>query len=101
MQNLEKVLKYLGQPYSANNIDHEPVAYRKLENDFELEVSEIIGKGASYSVYVWMNTPHRELMGIYHGIHGMEQLKDVLGYCAFKYGNLQEKIQVEREDMPE
>ena len=100
MRKIEKVLQYLGEPYSLNDIDCEEVIYRDLGNGYDFEISGVHGNNQHYSVYVWKLVPYREIVGIYHNIHGAAQLKDVLGYCAFRYQSLQEQIQIEREELP-
>lgn len=97
MAQIDDVLRYLGSPYSITTIDREPVIYRKLSN-FEFEVSGLHKRTLNCTVYIWMTSPHRELMGIYNGIKSKEYLKDLLGYCSVKYQNLLSRIQVERED---
>lgn len=100
MRQIEKVLQYLGEPYSITQVDKEDVIYRDLGNGYDFEVSGVHNGSEHFSLYVWKLEPYREIVAIYHDIHGAEQLKDVLGYCAFKYQNLQEKIQIEREEFP-
>ena len=101
MRKIDKVLQYLGEPYSITVIDSEEVIYRDLGNGYDFEVSGVRAGKETYSLYVWQTRPHKEIMGVYHGIRGEQQLKDVLGYCAFMYQNLREKIQVEREELPQ
>lgn len=97
MSKINEILEYLGSPYHISNMDHEPVICRQLDN-FELEVSGLHKKSLDCTIYVWMNSPHRKLMGIYSGIRAKEDLKDLLGYCSVKYQNVLSRIQVERED---
>lgn len=97
MTKINKILEYLGPPYHISTIDNEPVIHRQLDK-FELEVSGLHKKSMNCTVYVWICSPHRELIGIYRGIRTKEDLKDLLGYCAVKYQNVLSRIQVERED---
>lgn len=97
MSKINEALEYLGMPYQIRIIDKEPVIYRKL-NDFEFEVSGLHKSAVNCTVYVWRNSPHQEIIGIYSGIRSFDDLKDFLGYCSVKYQNLLSKIQVERED---
>jgi hypothetical protein len=92
----KKIVSSLGTPYIIQNLDQEPVIYRKLDNGYEFEVSGIQSASGKCRLYVWQENP-RALIGIYNGIP-IRDLKDVLGYYAFKYQNLSEKIQIERED---
>lgn len=96
---VDKMVDYLGEPYSAFVIDGEKVVYRQLNDDFDFEISGVRPGKNLYSVYVWRLNPHREIVGVYHGIRGAEALKDFLGYCAVKYGNRLSSIQVEREEL--
>ncbi len=94
MKLIQKVLQELGSPYEIKVIDYEEVIYRKLDNEYDFEVSGISGK--TCTLYVWTVSP-QEIVGIYDKIP-IKSLKDVLGYYAVKYQNLNEKIQVLRED---
>lgn len=98
LKSTNKVLQSLGWPYTTKIIDGEEVVYRDLENGYDIEVLGC--RSEKYAVYVWMVAPHREIVGIYSGIRGEADLKDTLGYVAFKYGNLSKRIQVEREESP-
>ncbi len=94
MKLIEKVLQELGSPYEIKVIDYEEVIYRKLNSDYDFEVSGISGK--TCTLYVWALSP-KEIVGIYDKIP-IESLKDVLGYYAAKYQNLTDGIRVLRED---
>jgi hypothetical protein len=94
MKLIEKVLQELGSPYEIKVIDFEEVIYRKLNNEYDFEVSGISGK--TCTLYVWALAP-QEIVGVYNKIP-IDSLKDVLGYYAVRYQNLSDKIQVERED---
>ena len=96
---VDKMVAYLGEPYSASVIDGERVVYRKLNEDFDFEVSGVRQGKKLYSLYVWRLRPHREIVGVYHNINGAEALKDFLGYCAVRYENRLSGIQVEREEL--
>lgn len=96
---VDKMVAYLGEPYSASIIDGERVVYRRLNENFDFEVSGICQGKKLYSLYVWRHNPHREIVGVYHNIRGSEVLKDLLGYCAVRYGNLLNDIQVERQEL--
>lgn len=98
MAKINEILEYLGSPYHISTIDNEPVIQRQLDN-FELEVSGLHKNSMDCTIYVWMSSPHRELIGIYSGIRTKEDLKDLLGYCSVKYQNVLSRIQVEREDL--
>lgn len=100
MAKINEILEYLGLPYHISIIDKEPVVYRQFDN-IEIEVSGLHKKAMNCTIYVWMTSPHRELMGIYSNIRTKENLKDLLGYCAVKYQNLLSQIHVEREDQIE
>lgn len=97
MDKISEILAYLGEPYQITTIDKEPVIHRSLKN-FEFEISGLHKHPMNCTLYVWMSSPHRELLGIYSSIQTKEALKDILGYCAVKYQNLLSQIRVERED---
>lgn len=101
MKEIEKVRQFLGEPYIIMNIDLEEVIYRDLGNGYDFEVSGVRAGHHTYSLYVWKLEPNREIVAIYHQIHGCQELKDLLGYCAFIYQNLDKKIQIERQELPE
>jgi hypothetical protein len=94
MKIIQKLLQELGSPYEIKVIDLEEVIYRKLNEEYDFEVSGLSGK--TCTLYVWALNPH-EIVGIYVNIP-IVSLKDILGYYATKYQNLTEKIRVERED---
>lgn len=100
MSKINEILKYIGAPYQISTIDNEPILYRQFEN-LEFEVSGLHKRSMNCTVYVWLTSPHRELIGIYSGIRTIEDLKDVLGYCSVKYQNVLSRIQVEREGQTE
>lgn len=100
MNRIDKVLAYLGEPYRITVIDHEPVIYRSFDH-FEFEVSGLHKRVMDCTLYVWMTSPHRDLVGIYSNIRSTGDLKDLLGYCSVRYQNLFSRILVEREDRTE
>ncbi|WP_195376744.1 hypothetical protein [Anaerotruncus rubiinfantis] len=97
MRPIDIVREYLGDPYVVTSIDLEDVIYRNLGNGYEFEVSGIRTIDSTCSLYVWSENP-RQIVGIYRGIKGRKNLKDLLGFYATKYQNLTDQIQVERED---
>lgn len=96
-KNIRELCSFLGPMYSIRRIDGGDCIYRRISDSMDFE---IIGplKGGTWAVNLWQRPPHLELMAIYSGISTDEDLSDTLGYLAFKYQNLQEKIRVERED---
>lgn len=99
MKKIQLLRDFLGDPYSITTIDMEEVIYRDLGNGFDFEVSGIKAGSETYSLYVWKLCPHKEIVGVYHKIHGQQMLKDLLGFYAAKYQNLSDQIQVEREEL--
>lgn len=93
MSYLQKLKEYLGAPYTIKEIDGTDTIYRKIGDNYELEVF----KPGTLTVYVHSVNP-RSIVGIYTGIKDQEDLKDFLGYLVTKYQNLLEKVQVEREE---
>ena len=96
MALIDDTLRFLGPPYGIRSIDLEPVIYRST-GQYEFEVSGLHDKRMDCTLYVWRTSP-QELVGIYSGIRTMEDLKDLMGYCAVRYQNLLSRIQIERED---
>ena len=96
-KNIRDLCSFLGPMYSVRNIEGGDCIYRRISDSLDFE---IIGpfKGGTWVVNLWQRLPHSELMAIYSGISPGEDLSATLGYLAFKYQNLQAKIQVERED---
>lgn len=97
MKKLQEICAFLGPMYSIDVRDGVESIYRWLDDTFDFEVTGFFGM-KEMTVNLWMEKPHRELLAIYSGITSKEDLADTLGYLAFKYQNLQEKIRVERED---
>lgn len=97
LKQLKDTCAFLGPMYSVRVIDGVETIYRKVGDTLEFEVTGFLGTEAM-TVNVWRRSPHIELMAIYTGITCEEDLADILGHLSFKYQNLQEKIQVERED---
>lgn len=91
--------QYLGEAYYIAKRDTVESICRTINERFEFEVCGFFGMG-TYTVNLWQYSPHRELLAIYSGIKSLEDLRDTLGYLAFKYQNLSERIRVEREDLP-
>ena len=98
MRGIDKVRDYLGDPYSVAVIDGEDVIYRNLGNGYDFEVSGVRSEKSTCILYVWSISGPKEIVGIYGNIKGAQNLKDTLGYYAFKYQNLEAQIQVRRED---
>lgn len=99
-KTLQETCKFLGPMYSIKVIDGAESIFREIDDRFEFEVCGFFS-GKTLTVNLWQRKPHTELMAIYSGIAITEDLADTLGYLAFKYKNLQERIQVEREDLPQ
>lgn len=97
MKLLNDVCTFLGPMYSVRVIDGVESIYRKVNDSFEFEVTGFFG-AKTMTVNLWQRKPHTELMAIYTGITSKEDLADTLGYLAFRYQNLSERIRVERED---
>lgn len=97
MKQLKDTCAFLGPAYSIETIDGVECIYRKISDKYDFEVTGFFGC-RTMTVNLWMIAPHRELLAIYSGIRSKEDLLDTLGYLSFKYQNLAERIQVERED---
>ena len=97
LKRLKETCALLGPMYSVRVIDGVESIYRRVNDAFDFEVVGFFGAD-TMTVNLWQRKPHTELMAVYSGIRSWEDLADTLGYLSFKYQNLQEKIQVERED---
>ncbi len=97
MDKMNRVLRVLGPMYFIAKRDGIECICRDINDRFEFEVTGFFGPKAM-TVNLWQKRPWRELLAIYSGIATPEELADTLGYLAFRYQNLQEKIRVERED---
>lgn len=100
LKQMREVCEFLGPMYSIQKRDEvESICriFADASKTFEFEVTGFFGT-KSMTVNLWQLEPYRILLAIYSGITSKEALSDTLGYIAFKYQNLQEKIQVERED---
>ena len=97
---IKAVCQYLGESYYIAKRDTVESICRTIDDKFEFEVCGFYGM-TSYTVNLWQYAPHRELLAIYSGIKSLKDLRDTLGYLAFKYQNLSARIRVEREDSPQ
>ena len=52
-KKLNETLKFLGCNYSVKVIDYEPCIYRKISNDYDIEISGLHNKNKSFTIYVW------------------------------------------------
>ncbi|WP_187138309.1 hypothetical protein [Clostridium merdae] len=87
---IKKVQSFLGEPYEIKVIDMENVIYRRLGDDYDLEVSGLDNnrKTIDADVYVWRKIPGAEIIEIYNSIHSLIDLKDLLGSISLKHRNL-------------
>lgn len=99
-KSLREICEFLGPMYSIRIIDGVESVFREINDRFEFEVCCFSGE-KHMTVNLWQRRPHIELLAVYSGIATKEDLADTLGYLAFKYKSLREKIQVEREDSPQ
>ncbi len=96
MKDMQDTCAFLGPMYSIQIRDGVESICRTFGGSFEFEVTGFFGT-KKMTINLWMIKPHIELLAIYTDIASKEDLADTLGYLAFKYQNLQGKIQVERE----
>lgn len=90
---LIKLKEYLGEPYILSVIDNAEVVYRRLNNNYEIEIF----KTSFYNLCVW-SSPPRRLVCAYKNIESLIELKDLSGYVAVRYQNLLDQILVEHEE---
>ncbi len=96
--NLKTACAALGHLYRIKDRDEVPSIVRRINDSLEFEITGPFEHG-SLTVNLWLMKPHRELLAIYSGITTESDLIDTLGYLSFRYQNLKEKIQIEREDL--
>ena len=96
-KDAENLCKFLGSMYLIRGINDECRIYRKITNALEIEIMQSI-RNKTWFVYLWQIFPDMALITIYSGIRSKEDLADTLGYLAFKYQNLHERIRVDREN---
>jgi hypothetical protein len=87
---LKGACTFLGEPYQLRVIDLENVIYRDLGEKYDIEVSGLDKnrKTIDCTVYVWQKIPGMEIIEVYNEIHGLVDLKDLLGAISLKYRNL-------------
>lgn len=96
--NIKSVCAALGPLYRIEDRDGVPSIVRRINDSLEFEVTGFF-RCSSLTVNLWLMSPHIELLAIYSDIATESDLADTLGYLSFRYQNLKEKIQVEREDL--
>ena len=94
---IDDICKYLGEPYVIRNIDNTPVIYRKINENYEFEITGFFGK-IPLTINLWQIQPHQELIVVYTNIKDKQDLKDLLGYWSSVVQDIPGRIRVERED---
>lgn len=94
---IDEICKYLGEPYTIRTIDNAPVIYRKINEDYEFEVTGFFGRNP-LTINLWQIHPHQELLVVYTNIKDKQDLKDLLGYWSSVVQDIPSRIRVERED---
>lgn len=52
-KNQQELLKFLGSKYSIRDFDFEPCVYRKINNNYDIEISGTNKKNHPIDIYVW------------------------------------------------
>ena len=94
---INDICNYLGDPYTIKNIDQSPSIYRKINQDYEFEITGFGGNNP-FTIYLWQINPHQELLVVYTNIKDKQDLKDLLGYWSSVVQDIPSRIRVERED---
>lgn len=93
-RNQVRLLRFLGAPYQTKVIDWELCLYRKLNDHYDLEISNTARKGRNMSVYVWDisngDASNARCIEKAHDIFTPEHLKKTLDKLALKYGAQQQ-----------
>ena len=88
-KNQSELLKVLGADYSAKRIDLELCLYRKLNNNYDLEISGTSRKGRAMTVYVWDiragENWNARIIETVRGLKDAGQLKQALDELVCKY----------------
>ncbi len=82
------IAEQLGPDYSIKWIDGENCVYRKLNNDFDIEVSGLDNNKKSFSctVFLWSLLPGKSIKATYTDIKSFEQLCETLQSLEMLYG---------------
>lgn len=87
-KNFKIIMNQLGKNYSSKIIDMELCGYRKLNDDFDIEISGINNNkkvNLDISVYVWKLNPEPVISASYPNIKSINNLLETLKVIEEKY----------------
>ena len=91
-RNQKELLKLLGSEYSMKEIDMENCIYRKINDNYDIEISNTYRKNKPIDVYVWDiskgMTSNARIVESVCNIKSNLQLKNVVDDLAQKYSDL-------------
>lgn len=86
-KNQKRLLEFLGPEYSIKEIDQEPCIYRKINSQYDIEISRTFRKSKSIAVYVWSTSPNI-IVEKHFNISSDDELKLLLTDLLKKYQDL-------------
>lgn len=87
-KNFKIIMDQLGKNYSSKIIDMELCGYRKLNNDFDIEISGINDNkkvNLDISVYLWKLNPEPLIFASYPNIKSINDLLETLKTIEEQY----------------
>lgn len=92
MRYQQELLKFLGTEYSIKTIDGAPCIYRKINDNYDLEILGSLKKNQHFDVIVWDISKGEGLASIsvekIFGISGRAALKSIADELTRKYQDL-------------
>lgn len=87
-KKIKDIQKQLGNLYSIKMIDLENCIYRKLNEEYDVEVSGLDNRKKSFNctVYLWSLKPGKSIESTYSDISSFEQLLETLQSLEMLYG---------------
>lgn len=89
-KKLREICFDLGPDYSIKVIDCEQVIYRKINDNYDIEVSGLNNnrKTMKASIYLWQLKPGKQILETLSNITTLESLKSALTNLVGRYQNL-------------
>ena len=89
-KKLKELCAQLGSAYSIKPIDNEQVIYRKINDNYEIEVSGLNNnrKTMDATIYIWQLKPGSQIIETVSKITSFESLKSGLTALVEKYQSL-------------
>lgn len=81
----QRLLNYLGEPYSTKIIDYENCVYLDMGN-YDIEISRGLTIRSKFDIYVWRTKDRLEIVERYFGIKPeLTSIKELLDDIRFRY----------------